>query len=161
MRNYYKDGLKKMTKKVLLWLDDYRDPFGKVNEPPHPYLQMYCPDFFNEDDREIIWVKDYDEFVVWITENGLPTKISFDHDLADEHYAPPDRYGDYNVWASEQDFKEKTGMDCAKWLIDYCLDNNKELPIWTVHSANPSGAENIRRLLQNFLKFQDRQKTDE
>lgn len=149
-----------MNKKLLLWLDDYRDPYDNKRHQFHSYLHMYCPEYVGEDDR-IVWVKDYNEFCTWIDENGLPSKISFDHDLADEHYAPEERYDDYNVWANEQKFKEKTGMDCAKWLIDYCLDNNKELPTWTVHSANPSGAENIRRLLQNFLKFQDRQKTNE
>jgi hypothetical protein len=144
--------------KTLLWLDDYRCPFNTTNEPAHPYLQMYCPDYVDKEDN-IVWVKNYEEFCNWISENGLPNKVSFDHDLADEHYAPEERYDDYNVWASEQEFKEKTGMDCAKWLIDYCLDINSELPMWSVHSANPSGAENIRKLLTNFLKFQNKQKT--
>ena len=161
MLSYYKDGLMSQNKmKTLLWLDDYRDPFLKKNEPAHPYVQMYCPNYYDSDENNIVWVKNYDEFVAWITENGLPDKISFDHDLADEHYAPEKRYGDYNDWVSEQEFQEKNGMDCAKWLVDYCLDNNIEIPSFTVHSANPSGAENIRKLLLNFLTFQLRQKTD-
>lgn len=143
---------------LLLWLDDYRDPFESTDG--HPYLRMFCPEFVGQINN-VVWVKNYEKFTAFIKEFGLPDKISFDHDLADEHYAPEHRYNDYNVWANEQKFKEKTGMDCAKWLVDYCLDNNKELPLWTVHSANPSGAKNIRSLLQNFLKFQDRQKTDE
>jgi hypothetical protein len=143
--------------KMLLWLDDYRCPFNTPDEPAHPYLQMFCPEYVGKEDK-IAWVKSYDEFKAWIGDNGMPKWISFDHDLADEHYAPESRYGDYNTWASEQGFKEKTGMDCAKWLVDYCIDNNCELPLWAIHSANPSGVENIRNLLRNFLKFQDKQK---
>jgi hypothetical protein len=58
----------------------------------------------------------------------------------------------YNKHYSE--FKEKTGMDCAKWLVDYCMDNKKELPDFVVHSMNPAGAENIKQLLTQFKEFQ-------
>jgi hypothetical protein len=131
--------------KVLLWLDDNRDP------ETSPYLGKYVPD---HEAYEIVWVKTYNEFTKWITDNELPLKISFDHDLADEHYAPNERWDDYNKWADEQDFKEKTGMDCVKWLVDYCLDNNKQLPTWSCHSANPSGVENMTGLLLSFMKHQ-------
>jgi hypothetical protein len=50
--------------------------------------------------------------------------------------------------------REKTGMDCAKWLVDYCMDNKKELPDFVVHSMNPAGAENIKQLLTQFKEFQ-------
>jgi hypothetical protein len=49
---------------------------------------------------------------------------------------------------------EKTGMDCAKWLVDYCIDNKKELPDYVVHSMNPAGRENIKSLLDQFKEFQ-------
>jgi len=132
-------------KKTLLWLDDYRDPATS------PFLNKYVPD---NSAYKIVWVKSYNEFVKWITNNGLPSKIAFDHDLADEHYAPQDRWKDYNDWADSQDFQEKTGMDCVKWLTEYCMDNNVELPNWVCHSANPSGVENMTGLLKSFMKFQ-------
>ena len=50
--------------------------------------------------------------------------------------------------------REKTGMDCAKWLVDYCMDNKKELPDFVVHSMNPAGGENIKSLLDQFKEFQ-------
>lgn len=43
-------------------------------------------------------------------------------------------------------------MDCAKWLVDYCIDNGQPLPIFYVHSVNPVGADNIRGLLNGFAK---------
>ena len=45
---------------------------------------------------------------------------------------------------------EKTGYHCAKWLIGYCMDNKKELPTWSSHSANPVGRDNINNILFNF-----------
>lgn len=130
----------------LLWLDDVRDPFAKDGE-----WLVFAP----MKAHEVIWVKDYNEFVAWITENGLPDGIAFDHDLADEHYAPQAHWDEkYASWAESQNFKEKTGMDCAKWLVDYCLDNDKVLPRFGSHSANPPGRENIIKLLTNFKKSQ-------
>jgi hypothetical protein len=51
---------------------------------------------------------------------------------------------------------EKTGMDCAKWLVDYCLDNKLTLPLYNIQSANPSGKDNIDGLLKNFIKYQNK-----
>jgi hypothetical protein len=99
-------------------------------------------------------VRTYDDFVNWITNNGLPDEISFDHDLSREHTKfffdngghdnPPD--------PQQKEFNEKTGYDSAKWLCDYCLTNGLPIPEWNVHSANPVGSENIRGLLKNFEK---------
>jgi len=90
-----------------------------------------------------IIVKSYDQFVEWILENGLPDVISFDHDLADEHYAFA---GNYNI------FRYETGYDAAKWLCNYCSENSKKLPECYVHSMNPAGADNIRNYLDNYKK---------
>ena len=40
--------------------------------------------------HSIDWVivRDHYQFINWITKNGLPNLISFDHDLSDEHYSP-------------------------------------------------------------------------
>lgn len=138
-----------MDNKKLLWLDDERDPMESE------FLNKFCPEYSNNKEN-IVWVKNYEEFELWIYNNGLPYKISFDHDLADEHYAPKNKWNDYESWVKGVDFKEKTGMDCANFLINYCLDYNKELPMWSVHSANPAGAKNIRSKLTNFLKHQNK-----
>lgn len=111
----------------LLFLDDIRNP----------HLQYQ----YNRgmDPSEITWVKSYDEFCDWIEENGLPEEVSFDHDLGDFRMVDGVRV-------------EKTGMDCAKFLVEYCMDENQKLPSYSVHSANVVGAENINNFLQNFLK---------
>lgn len=96
--------------------------------------------------RENLWerVWNYDEFVNCITTRGLPEIVSFDHDLADEHYAP--------TGISYDEFKDKTGYHCMQWMIQYIMDNNLEPPEVHIHSLNPVGAENIETLFKNFIK---------
>lgn len=96
-------------------------------------------------------VRNYDEFINYILKNGLPSVISFDHDLADEHYVPSEYWDNYDLskeFQESQSYREKTGNDCAKWLLEYCYENNLKLPQCMVHSANPVGADNIRKTLK-------------
>lgn len=122
------------NKGTLLWLDDVRDPLQNdwlVFSPITP--------------TEVVWVKSYKEFINWINERGLPEAICFDHDLADISYNP-------EKGQSMFVYHEKTGYDCAKWLIDYCLDNNLDLPLYNIQSANPVGKVNIDGCLKNYIK---------
>lgn len=135
--------------KNLLWLDDLRDPFQGE------WISKYAPAFDNGRGN-IHWVKNATEFKDWITKNGLPDMICFDHDLDTDHYTPEHLWDDYEAskaWQEAQDYKEETGYDCAEWLVNYCLDNDKDLPGWVTHSFNPVGRDNINILLLNFLKF--------
>ena len=120
-----------MAKKIL-WLDDYRNPNEWMD-----YVKMVCPIMVKEP-CVIVWVKSYDEFVEYITNRGLPDVIGFDHDLADEGSS------------------EKTGYDAAKFLVNYCLENNTDLPEFGSQSANPAGRENILNLLNNFKRYVQR-----
>lgn len=134
--------------KTYLFLDDFRNPMDCIN-----YMRLRVDDSVMYSREKWIVVRNYEEFVNYITNNGLPYLISFDHDLADEHYDPSMYSGNYDNVA--KNFKEKTGMDCAKWLVDYCLDNEKQLPKFVVHSMNPAGTKNISSLLNDFKKFQN------
>jgi hypothetical protein len=96
------------------------------------------PNAFLNDVRAWVIVRSYNQFVETIRKQGLPNFISFDHDLADEHYV---QHTDY------QKFKEKTGYECAKWLIEHCMTTNQPLPEWQVHSMNPVGRININMIL--------------
>jgi hypothetical protein len=126
---------------MKLFLDDIRDPYSTthVRLPLGPWLV----------------VRNYDEFCKaindeWRNNRCLPTFIAFDHDLAEIHYIDY-KFGQITQEEYERvETKEKTGMDCAKWLIDFCLDNNLDLPDYLVHSMNPVGKKNIECLLENF-----------
>jgi hypothetical protein len=132
-----------------LFLDDSRIPIDCCQYMPNPGIYW-----------DLKWevCRNYDEFVRKIESEGMPDLISFDHDLADEHYNP-DMYDGQEIYNRHYDeFKEKTGLDCARWLVDYCMDNNLGLPPYQVHSMNPAGGKNILSLLQNFEKFTKEQK---
>lgn len=119
---------------------------------------------FLDDERapkQVTWVdlpavpwtiaRSYKEFVKIVTDWGLPTCVSFDHDLCAEHYRAsmynPDRH--YNQYYSDGTFKEKTGYDCAKWMVDYCTTRGLPLPECYVHTMNPIGRENIIKALRS------------
>lgn len=112
--------------KKLLWLDDIRDPFANNGE-----WLVFSP---IQKPYEVHWAKSYQDFVDWITLNGMPDAICFDHDLGD--------------LADD----EKTGYDCAKWLVEYCMDYEVALPRWAIQSANPVGRDNINGLLNGYQR---------
>jgi hypothetical protein len=115
-----------------LFLDDKRTP------QKHLTYLLGINGFGNlYTELEWVIVKSFDEFLVTITERGLPDRISFDHDLGNSN-----------------DIVLPDGNDCCKWLIEYCLNNN--LPFNTeckYHSANPEGITNMQNKMNNLRKF--------
>ena len=81
-------------------------------------------------------VRSYTAFVDWVRLNGIPTEVSFDHDLGEE--------------------TEKTGYDAAKWLGNLCIDTNTPFPEYNIHSANPVGKANIEGYIENVIKYQNK-----
>jgi len=132
----------KATKlKKALYLDDNRTPTTTI--PGYEEWQV---------------VRNYDQFVDWIKKNGIPDLISFDHDLADEHM---DDYATQvgligHQFPKYEEYKEKTGLECARWLIEeYCQPNKVMLKACSVHSHNPVGAANIQSYINGFKKHMD------
>lgn len=91
-----------------------------------------------------IIVKSYKEFVQIIEKDGIPTRVSYDHDLSEEHY--PQGVGIFigdpranHIQLPYDTYKEKTGYHAARYLIEYCIDKNIPFPEYTIHSMNPVG----------------------
>ncbi len=135
-----------MTQKYNIYLDDVRTPVAD----------------------EWVVVRSYDEFVAKITELGLNNiqYISLDHDLGDTAMQEYFQNVSPNYQLNYDNIKEKTGLDCAKWLIDHFYDKNPKrlemhrndkrsypliFPTVYVHSANPIGSANIMGYVNNFL----------
>lgn len=104
-------------------------------------------------------VRNYDEFVQYIKDNGVPRVFSADHDLADVHYkvflTPDTIEGRREAWANYHtltDTHEMTGYDCLKWLIDYCHDNDIVFPVLFIHTKNNVGYENMVFYYKSALK---------
>lgn len=134
-----------MKTKKLLWLDDIRNPFLA------DWLMQYVPEF-DEDRENVVWVKNYNEFIDWITENGLPHKIAFDHDLGEDVAISLVESGMNKKKARMVKRESKSGFDAAKFVMNFCLDNDLPVPEIVSQSANPTGRENILKLLSNLVK---------
>lgn len=120
-----------MSDPFRVFIDDIRDPdwVTWVALPPGSWMI----------------VRSYTEFTSLIEKAGIPSFVAFDHDLGAEHYDPA---------VKESEYTEKTGRDCASWLIDRCLDLDVTIPEYVVHSQNPVGRENIIFLMESAIAFQ-------
>lgn len=134
-----------MASMSKLFLDDIRKPLD-VKVAWHGGVFEEFPSLYSWD-----IVRSYADFTKYILTRGLPTLISFDHDLAWEHY--PQKDVSLITTIDYSKFKEKTGYDCAKWLADYCVVNNLPLPDYMVHSFNPVGRTNIVQFLERFQEI--------
>ena len=103
-----------MNKQYNLFLDDVRMP-KDVTWIELPLLEW-------------VIVRNYKEFIDCITKYKLPSICSFDHDLGNEHYEEFFRAKETDNTIRYNNFKEKTGYDAAKWLCNYCLDKNINIP---------------------------------
>lgn len=99
-------------------------------------------------------VRHYQEFVDTVIKNGIPDRVSFDHDLGKSSYKECQRcFLEKDNQINYDNIQEKTGMDCVKWLIEKCMENNQKFPEYYVHSLNPIGKVNIVSLIECFKKF--------
>ena len=119
-----------------LFLDDERSPVNVT--------WMTLPD--------VPWhiVRNYEEFTEMVITKGAPLSVSFDHDLADEHYAAMLR--ETNNERNVDYGPEMTGYECAKWLVYFCEANRLKFPDYTVHSMNPIGAKRIHDFIAEAKK---------
>jgi hypothetical protein len=122
-----------------LFLDDVRNPYCVFK---NTILPIY------EKDSDWVIARSYDEFVDTLNDKGMPDVISFDHDLSYDAYLPQNQHGHIEY----EKLEEKTGYDAAKLLVEICMSEKKELPMYYIHSANPVGAENIKNYLENAKK---------
>lgn len=124
------------------------------------------------DRRPWVIVRNYDQFIDHINEFGCPNFVSFDHDLADFHYEAMIKENSidntFNMFSNllqavvgEQPSSistnvdygiEKTGYDCMKWLVDYCVDNQLKFPDHVIHSMNRIAGERMKAYIINAKK---------
>lgn len=84
---------------------------------------------------DIMICRNYFQFVEAIQKDGLPEMICFDHDLGEE----------------------KTGYDCAKFVVDYCIKNKVKLSQWRIQLMNIVVLLDIDGLLKKYKKHENRQ----
>lgn len=108
--------------KWKLWLDD----------------QLPCPARFS--DGPWIICRNYYDAIFHIKQLGPPCEISFDHDLGLDNETGKD-FADYLI---KQDLNYRVGDGSSFHFIEEF--------VYSVHSANPVGAQNIREVMNQYLK---------
>jgi hypothetical protein len=139
-------------------------------------MKIYLDDVRTPVEKDWRVVRSFEEFVKAVEEIGLGQIeiISLDHDLGDSAMREYHNNVSPNYRLDYANIKEKTGYDCAKWLVDRFYQENpkwtdlsrdvkraKTLPFPTVytHSANPIGSANIIGYINNFLMNEAQPKT--
>ncbi len=89
-------------------------------------------------------VRNYEEFIHMILTKGIPTFVAYDHDLSDQHYTSNQNEINYNK------FREKTGYECAQFLVNQCMNKAIKHPRFAVHSMNPVGRQNIVSYINSY-----------
>ena len=102
-----------------LFLDDIRVP-----ENVDIYKEKSA-DFF-------VIVRSYDEFIKYISKNGLPELIAFDYVLS---YV-----------------NGKTGLCALTWLCEYIKKRNLNMPEMTFHSSSKGANKKMKKYLHDFTK---------
>lgn len=78
----------------------------------------------------------YDDFISLLNKlynkYGVVDEVWFDHDLGP--------------------VEEGNGLDCAKYLVQFCMDHKMNLPEYHIQSANSVGKMNIDSYLKSYLK---------
>ena len=131
-----------MTTNYNIFLDDNRNP-----------IDVY--EYTNQLEYKIFaWkvVRSYQEFVDLFTErlmnNELPRLVSFDHDLATEHYLIAAR--NFLNEFDENSVIIPTGWHALLWMINTYVEQDMKLPHIFLHTKNPAGKKNMQSLIDEY-----------
>lgn len=103
-------------------------------------MRMFLDDIRVPKHEYDVIVRSYEEAIEFVNINGIPSFISFDHDLG----------------CDENGNLLKSGYDFAKWLVDMDIKEIHKFPNdfqFNIHSANPIGKNNINSILNNYFIF--------
>jgi hypothetical protein len=116
-----------------IFLDDIRVPSDLSYYIPKEEITPYLL-------TNWIIIRNYPDFVAYISKNGIPSIISFDHDLG------------LNIDSTEAE----SGYDALKYIVNLIIEQeHRVLPQVLCHSQNPVGKTNILSYWNNFMKTID------
>lgn len=114
-------------------------------------IKLYLDDIRTPIEEGWTIVRNYDEFVSTVMYHGLENieVITLDHDLGDTAMKEWHNNVYHNYTLDYNNITEKTGMDCAKWLVNCWMDGEPVVDVYT-HSANAIGSANIMGYINNY-----------
>lgn len=118
-------------------------------------MKIYLDDVRIPSEEGWTIVRNYDEFVAKISLYGLKNVelISLDHDL-DKSAMQEWVFNTYkNYQINYDNIRQKTGLDCAKWLIQQWERGEPVVKV-VVHSANAIGSGNILGIINHYKHIQ-------
>lgn len=117
-------------------------------------VRIYLDDIRTPLETDWIICRNYEEFVQKVSDTGLENieLISLDHDLGQTAIREYFKNTSKNYIIDYNNIHEKTGYDCAKWIVNKSMEEEINLPTITVHSANPVGSANMMGYINNYLK---------
>jgi len=126
----------------------FQDAFyvSSYNRTSDDKWQLFLDDIRQPSSDDFTQAYTMGDAVKLIQKYGMPSYISFDHDLGSD---------------SVTGELLPTGYDLAKWIVENDQNGTVQIPEsfrFTVHSNNPIDAENIRSLLSSYLKSKDSNK---
>lgn len=92
-------------------------------------MKLFIDDIRNPPGDDFSVVRSTQEAIEWVKTNGMPTFISFDHDLGGEDTSMIFLHKLYEFW-----------------------NETDTIPEYTVHSANPIGSKNIVSFMESWKK---------
>ncbi len=113
--------------------------------------KIYLDDVRTPLEQDWVIVRSYEEFISKVNEIGLQDieLISLDHDLGDSAMSEWHKNVYHNYKLDYDNITEKTGYDCAKWLVEQWLNERPWVQVYT-HSANAIGSANIMGYINNY-----------
>lgn len=128
-------------------------------------MKIYLDDVRVPLDPSWVVVRNYNEFVDKVNEIGLENidLISLDHDLDRSAMIEWSKNTFENYTINYGNIDEKTGFDCAKWLVSQWREGKPVVQV-VVHSANAIGSgymmgvinhfKHVNRLLQDCIRVE-------
>lgn len=96
-------------------------------------------------------VRNYEDFCEFINKFGIPSMVSFDHDLCEEHMKYYFDFVSKNGYIDYSNLSTKTGKHCAEYFLDKWKKAGKPSVQVFVHSANRWGQVEIKNVLKELI----------
>jgi len=122
-----------------VFIDDQLRPFDVFNKTNNPIYK-----------QQFVVLKSFAQFSEYVEEQfrkegTYPGFISFDFFLSPVTMQVTE---DYSVYQNDDSYK-LSGLECAKWIVNFARKNNFPIPKYIVHDVNTTGRRLIPKVFNN------------